>query len=144
MLLSCFLSSLEDSAQLLHHAICICIAPLFQSDIITYHCFNTQHNAHAQNLSADFCCSAQQCSTFSLAPGSSHRLPALHMQAEQVAQMANSDPWQAAQHEAALAAGDSPADLPTDVHLYKEMEMLVEPESQASTAGSDEQSHMQQ
>ena len=63
MLLSCFLSSFENSAQLLHHAICICITPLFQSDMITYHCFNTQHNAHAQNLSADFCCSAQQCST---------------------------------------------------------------------------------
>lgn len=67
-----------------------------------------------------------------------------HLQAEEVAQLAHPDPWQVAQHEAALAAGDTPTDPPAGVQLYQELEMLVEPESQGSTAGSDEQSHMQQ
>lgn len=70
------------------------------------------------------------------------------VQAEEAAQTANTDPWQVAQHEAMLAAGETPADPPADppagVQLYKELEMSVEPESQGSAGGSDEQSHMQQ
>ena len=61
-----------------------------------------------------------------------------------MAQLANPDPWQVAQHEAALAAGDVCAKPPPGVQLYKEMELIVGPESQGSTAGSEEQSHMQQ
>ncbi len=58
------------------------------------------------------------------------------------------DPWQVIQHEAAFAAGEPTATLsagsPTGVQLYKELEMIVKPESQGSTAGSDEESHVQQ
>ena len=61
-----------------------------------------------------------------------------------MAQLANPDPWQVAQHEAALAAGDVCAETPPGVQLYKELELIVEPESQGSTVGSEEQSHMQQ
>jgi len=70
------------------------------------------------------------------------------VQAGQLAQVASIDPWQVVQHEAALAAGDTGATLsaegPTGVQLYKELEMIVEPELQGSTAGSDEESHVQQ
>ena len=70
------------------------------------------------------------------------------VQAGQVAQVASTDPWQVVQHEAALAAGETgatpPADPPSGMQLYKELEMMVELESQASTAGSDEESHVQQ
>ena len=70
------------------------------------------------------------------------------VQAGQVAQVASTDPWQVVQHEAALAAGETgatpSADPPSGMQLYKELEMMVEPESQASTAGSDEESHVQQ
>ncbi|DBA70262.1 TPA: hypothetical protein ACH3X2_012163 [Trebouxia sp. C0005] len=80
-------------------------------------------------------------------PTPKQRLPPA-LQAGQVAQVASIDPWQVVQHEAALAAGETAATLsadpPTGVQLYKELEMLVEPESQGSTAGSDQESHVQQ
>lgn len=58
--------------------------------------------------------------------------------------MSSSDPWQVAKYEAALRAGAAAADLPSEVQLFKEMELVVEPESQSSTAGPEEQQHMHQ
>lgn len=58
--------------------------------------------------------------------------------------MTNADPWQVAELEAALGAGQVPAAPPNGLRLFKEMELIVEPESQGSTAASDEEQHMQQ
>lgn len=70
----------------------------------------------------------------------------LWLQAQDLAQATNPDPWQVAQYEASLAAGggETPADPPGGVHLLKELELVVEPEWQGSGAASEEQSHMQQ
>lgn len=56
----------------------------------------------------------------------------------------NPDPWQVVQYEARLAAGETPAEPDGGVHLLKELEMVVEPESQGSSGASEEQPHMQQ
>lgn len=66
------------------------------------------------------------------------------LQAQDLGHAANLDPWQVAEHEASLAAGHTPAYPPGGVHLLKELEVMVEPESQGSTAASEEQPHMQQ
>ena len=58
--------------------------------------------------------------------------------------MSSADPWQVAELEAALGAGQVPAALPSGVRLFKEMELIVEPESQGSIADLEEDQHMQQ
>ena len=75
-------------------------------------------------------------------------LPALtfpcNVQAQAIAHTGNPDPWQVAQYEAALAAGDAPSHPPADLNLYKEMELIMEPETEASSDGSTEETHLQQ
>lgn len=66
------------------------------------------------------------------------------MQASDTAQVSGADPWRVAEYEAALGAGQAPAAPPDGVRLLKEMELIVEPEPQGSTAASEEQQHMQQ
>ncbi|KAL3160090.1 hypothetical protein ABBQ32_010870 [Trebouxia sp. C0010 RCD-2024] len=75
-------------------------------------------------------------------PRASQKLPP-SLQAEDLAQATNPDPWQVAQYEASLAAGETPADPPGGVHLLKELELVVEAEGEGGGATSEEQSHMQ-
>lgn len=70
-------------------------------------------------------------------------MPSCRLQVQDLAHAANPDPWQVAQYEASLAAGESPAE-PGEVHLLKELEMVVEPECQGSSVASEEQPHMRQ
>ena len=65
------------------------------------------------------------------------------LQAEDLAQASSLDPWQVAQYEASLAAGESLGDPPGGVHLLKELELIVEGEGQGSGGTPEEQSHMQ-
>ena len=62
----------------------------------------------------------------------------------QLQEVTQPDPWQVAQYEASLGAGETPADPPGGVRLLKELEMVVEPESQGSSCAEEEQPHMQQ
>ena len=66
------------------------------------------------------------------------------LQAQDLAQAANPDPWQVAEYEANLAAGERGVGPPEGVPLLMELEIIVEAESHGSTAGSEDQSHMQQ
>ncbi|KAL3158392.1 hypothetical protein ABBQ38_010629 [Trebouxia sp. C0009 RCD-2024] len=73
-------------------------------------------------------------------PRASHKLPP---SLQDLAPATNPDPWQIAQYEASLAAGETPAEPPGGVHLLKELELVVEAEGQGGGGTSEEQSHMQ-
>ena len=87
--------------------------------------------------------SADAITMYVLSTTGNKAMPSCRLQVQDLARAANPDPWQVAQYEASLAAGESPAE-PGEVHLLKELEMVVEPECQGSSVASEEQPHMRQ